>query len=281
VKVYISVDMEGIAGVATLDQVVRGGHGYDRACLLMTDEANAAVRGAFDGGATEVVVSDSHGTMDNLLHERLDPRARLVFGRPRGFCMAEGLTEEHDLALFVGYHAPAGARGVLAHTFSSHFLGVRVNGEDASETSVNALFAATRGVPVGLVTGDDVICHLAEAMLPGVVTAPVKVAHGYSAANTLAPSVARDLVQTRARDAVRRAGTMRLAPVPDSLRLELDMPNLLAAEMASAIPGTVRIGDRTIARDIASADELLGLVTVGFTLAHVALLERSVLVVGH
>src|ERR1022692_2879586 len=128
-KVYISVDMEGIAGVATLDQVVRGGHGYERACVLMTEETNAAIRGAFDGGASEVLVSDSHGTMDNLLHEQLDPRARLIFGKPRGFCMAEGLTEQHDLALFLGYHAPAGARGVLAHTFSSHFTGVRVNGE--------------------------------------------------------------------------------------------------------------------------------------------------------
>lgn len=277
-KVYISVDMEGITGVATLDQVVRGGHGYERACRLMTEETNAAIRGAFAGGATEVVVSDSHGTMDNLSHEHLDPRARLVFGKPRGFCMAEGLTDEHDVALFIGYHAPAGARGVLAHTFSSHFTGVRVNGEDASETSVNALFAATRGVPVGLVTGDDVICHLVEMTMPGVSTVAVKTSHGYSAVNTLHPTVAREAIELAARDTVRRFDTLRVMTLPDTLRLELDMPNALAAELADGIPGTMRIGDRTIARDVASADELLGLIMVGYNLAQLAQLERQVLV---
>ena len=132
-KVYISVDMEGVAGIATFDQVARGGHGYPRAQELMTAETNAAIAGAFDGGATTVVVNDSHGTMDNLIHEQLDPRARLVFGSPKAQCMAEGLTADCDVALFVGYHAPAGAPGVLAHTFSSHFTEVRLGGRAVSE----------------------------------------------------------------------------------------------------------------------------------------------------
>ncbi|GAA3166939.1 hypothetical protein GCM10020255_053070 [Rhodococcus baikonurensis] len=106
--VYISVDMEGIAGIATLDQTIRGGGGYHRAQMLMTAETNAAIAGAFDAGATSVLVNDSHGTMDNLLHADLDPRARLIFGTPKMQCMAEGLTSDHDVALFVGYHAPAG-----------------------------------------------------------------------------------------------------------------------------------------------------------------------------
>ena len=121
--VYISVDMEGIAGIATLDQTIRGGGGYHRAQMLMTAETNAAIAGAFDAGATSVLVNDSHGTMDNLLHADLDPRARLIFGTPKMQCMAEGLTSDHDVALFVGYHAPAGGPGVLAHTFSSLFAG--------------------------------------------------------------------------------------------------------------------------------------------------------------
>jgi len=201
VKVYISVDMEGIGGIATYDQVVRGGHGYPRAQQLMTEEANAAIDGAFSGGAVEVVVSDSHGTMDNLLHEQLDPRARLIFGSPRGFCMAEGLTEAFDIALFVGYHAPAGCIGVLAHTFSALFTAVRVNGINASETSVNALFAATRGVPVGLVTGDDVICRIADVSEPGITTVAVKKSHGFSAADSLAPPVARERIRAAAEPA--------------------------------------------------------------------------------
>ena len=120
-KVYISVDMEGIAGIATMDQIIRGGTGYPRAQALMTAEANAAIAGAFDAGAEAVVVNDSHGTMDNLLHEQLDPRARLVFGAPKAQCMAQGLNDDTDVALFVGYHAPAGSHGVVAHTFSASF----------------------------------------------------------------------------------------------------------------------------------------------------------------
>src|SRR3954463_9028131 len=120
-RVFISVDMEGVAGVATFDQIVRGGTGYARAQELMTAETNAAIRGAFAGGATEVLVNDSHGTMDNLLHNHLDPRARLVFGAPRASCMVQGITPDDAMALFIGYHAAAGSHGTLAHTFSSNF----------------------------------------------------------------------------------------------------------------------------------------------------------------
>lgn len=157
-RVYVSVDMEGVAGVATADQVIRGGTGYPRAQALMTRETNAAIEGAFAGGAESVTVSDSHGTMDNLLHDALDPRARIVFGRPRAQCMMDGLEPAYDVALFVGYHAAADGPGTLAHTFSSHFAGFTLNGVTVSEAEVNALYAASLGVPVGLVTGDDVIC---------------------------------------------------------------------------------------------------------------------------
>src|SRR3954469_7340386 len=150
-RVFISVDMEGVAGVATFDQVIRGGSGYARAQELMTEEANAAIRGAFAGGATEVLVNDSHGTMDNLLHDQLDPRARLVFGAPRPSCMVQGISRDDDVAVFVGYHAGAGAEGVLAHTFSSNFTELRVNGEAMSEAEDNGLYAASLGGPVGVV----------------------------------------------------------------------------------------------------------------------------------
>jgi D-amino peptidase len=173
-RVYISIDMEGVAGVATFDQVVRGGHGYPRAQELMTGEANAAIAGAFDGGATEVLINDSHGTMDNLIHAELDQRARIIFGSPKLDCMAEGIDENHDVALFIGYHAAAGSEGVMAHTYSSTFTEVRVNGEPVSEADVNALQAAAVGVPVGLLTGDDQICAAIQKTLPGIETVTVK-----------------------------------------------------------------------------------------------------------
>src|SRR3977135_398107 len=120
-RVFISVDMEGGAGIATIDQIVGGGSGYPRAQDLMTAEANAAIRGAFAAGATDVLVNDSHGTMDNFVNADLDPRARVVFGAPRPSCMVQGISRDDDAALFIGYHAAAGADGVLAHTFSSNF----------------------------------------------------------------------------------------------------------------------------------------------------------------
>ena len=205
-RVFISVDMEGVAGIATIDQVVRGGSGYPRAQALMTEEANAAIRGAFAGGAAEVLVNDSHGTMDNLLHDRLDPRARVVFGAPRPSCMVQGITRDDDLAVFVGYHAAAGAEGVLSHTFSSNFTEVRVNGQPMSEAEVNALYAASYGVPVGVVTGDDQICAVASKAFVGVTTVETKRATGWSAVDSLAPSAACAAIEAGVASAVANAG---------------------------------------------------------------------------
>ena len=125
--------------------------------------------------------------MENLIHEMLDPRAIVVFGSPKAQCMAEGLIADCHVALFVGYHASAGEYGVLAHTFSSDFIEVRVNGTVVSEAEVNAMYANLLGVPVGLVTGDDVICRIAKQKFTDVETVEVKVAHGYTATASVAP----------------------------------------------------------------------------------------------
>ncbi|HET8589351.1 MAG TPA: M55 family metallopeptidase [Nakamurella sp.] len=265
-QVYISVDMEGIAGIATFDQTIRGGRGYPRAQQLMTEETNAAIAGAFDAGADAVLVNDSHGTMDNLLHDALDPRARLLFGSPKLDCMAEGLTAEHDVARFLGYHAPAGGPGVLAHTFSGFFTEVRLNGAPVSEADVNALLAATTGVPVGLVSGDDVICRLAQAAFPGARTAQVKQAHSFAAADSLSPAMAREVIRREAAAAVRGAAELRPVPVPDRLRLAIDVPTILAADLAESIPGTVRTAIRTIEADLDRPRDVIGLISVAYEL---------------
>lgn len=276
--VYISVDMEGIGGIATFDQVVRGGHGYPRSQHLMTAETNAAIAGAFDGGADQVLVNDSHGTMDNLLHEELDPRARLLFGSPKLDCMAEGLSADHDVAFFLGYHAAAGAPGVLAHTYSGHFLAVRLNGEPMSEAQGNALQAAAAGVPIGLLTGDDVICAEAHRSFPGVRTVEVKKAHGFSAANSLAPSACRDLIRAAAAEAVRDCGRLRPLPLPAELAVEIDLPNPSAAEIAAMTPGVVRIADKTVRAVYTDPRDLIGLITICYEFATSAVRSRLALV---
>lgn len=266
-RVYISIDMEGVAGVATFDQVVRGGHGYPRAQELMTAEANAAIAGAFDGGAEAVTINDSHGTMDNLIHAELDPRARVVFGSPKLDCMAEGIDESFDVALFVGYHAAAGSPGVLAHTFSSAFTEVRVNVVAVSEADVNALQAAAVGVPVGLVTGDDMICRDAGVKLTGIETVQVKLAKGHYAADSLAPGLARDLIREASARTVQRAGSFRIPEVAAVIEVEVDQPNVHAAEMASMIPGAERIGSRTVRMTTATPRDAVGFVMVCYQFA--------------
>ncbi len=272
--VYISVDMEGIAGVATVDQVARGGHGYPRSQALMTAETNAAIAGAFDGGATAVTVNDSHGTMDNLLQEQLDERATLILGSPKAQCMAQGMAPEHDVALFVGYHAAAGEAGVLSHTFSSVFSSFRLNGSVVSEAEVNALYAATQGVPVGMVTGDDVICKVAGLCFPGAVTVPVKRAEGWTAASTMHPAQAREAIRRGARDAVTGVSALTPVRVPDRLVLDIGMHSPTAVEVAALVPGAEQTSAFGVRLEVATPAELLGIVTVWSDLAVSHLLNQ-------
>lgn len=257
-QVYISIDMEGIAGVATRDQVVRGGYGYRRAQELMTAEANAAIEGAFDGGADSVLVNDSHGTMDNLLPDELDPRARLVLGAPKLDCMAEGITADHDVAFFVGYHAAAGSGGVLAHTFSSHLIEVRVNGAAVSEAEVTAIQAAAVGVPVGLLTGDDIICRAARDSLPRVNVVEVKQSRGVYAATSLSPIAARNRIREAAAKTTSAVSGLQLVEVPAVLDAEVEMPIAAAAESGSMMPGVSRVANRTVRATFTGPHNLVG-----------------------
>lgn len=269
-RVMISIDMEGVAGIATLDQTIRGGSGYARAMELMTAEANAAIAGAFDGGATEVTVDDSHGTMDNLLQAQLDPRARLIFGSPRAQCMVHGLDETYDVVLFVGYHAPAGCHGVQAHTYSGAFTELRINGVPQSEASANALIAASVGVPVGMLVGDDVICDLARDLFPQAIIVEVKKAEGFAAADSLHPEEACNLIRIGAAEAVRNARNLTKPERPGELVVELDFGFPFHADFCALIPGTERIGGRSVRITLPNADELAQTLSASYYLASIA-----------
>lgn len=247
-QVYISIDMEGVAGIATPNQVRRGTDDYPASRLLMTREASATVAGAFVGGAERVVVNDAHGDMANLLPEELDPRAELVLGSPKvAGSMVEGLDDAFDVALFVGYHAAAGATGgVLAHTYSGgSFYDVRLDGRSVTEAELNAHLAAAHGVPVGLVTGDDKICAVADERLPGVRTVAVKQGRSSAVAASLHPEVARAQIRAAAAEAVRDAGD--LVPVGATpTALEVDLTTLAKAEVCALVPGAQRVDGRTV-----------------------------------
>lgn len=243
----------------------------------MTAEANAAIEGAFVAGAETVTVNDSHGTMDNLLPNELDNRARLILGRPKLDCMCEGLSSDFDVALFVGYHAPAGGPGVLAHTYSADFNGVRLNGHPVSEAEINALQAAAAGVPVGLVTGDDVICDIALRQVAGVRTVPVKTALGFTVANSLAPGAACEEILKAAREVVSQPG-VGVTQMPERLDVEIDLPNVTAAELAALIPTIERTGDLTVSGSFTTPREVVSFITVAGHFAREGLRARLPLI---
>ena len=171
-KTFISVDMEGVSGITDPEDVLPDGADYQRGRVFMTGDANAAILGAYDGGADEVLVNDSHWIMRNLLLEQLDPRARTIKGLHKSLCMVQGLDPSYDGAVFVGYHACAGTEGgVLNHTLlGKEIQNVYLNGEPTGETRLNAAYAGHFGVPVLVVAGDAAVCAEAERFLDGTVT---------------------------------------------------------------------------------------------------------------
>jgi D-amino peptidase len=200
-RVLISADMEGTTGVTGWTDVQPGQPPYERFRRLLTADVNAAVQGAFEGGATEVIVNEAHDGMRNILIEELDERAEIIIGLFKPLVMMHGV-DECDLVFFTGYHARAGDAGVLAHTLCGEYASVELNGAAASEARLNAALAGEVGVPVGLVTGDDVICSEAEKLFPGVKTAVVKYAIDNFSARCLGIKAAGDRIREAARSAV-------------------------------------------------------------------------------
>jgi len=204
-KVFIAVDMEGLAGLVQWDNAR-----LDQLCAFMAEDANAAVRGGFAGGATEVLVGESHGNMRNIMPNLLDPRASFLSGQPKPMNHMGGVDDSFDLALLVGYHAKAGVlRGVMAHTFAGHVFSLSFNGVEVGEIGADAALCGAHGVAVGLVTGDEAACREAELLLGKVRTAVVKVGVSRSAARCMSLDAARALIEERAADAVRNAAEFR------------------------------------------------------------------------
>lgn len=252
-RVYVSVDMEGLAGVAHPRQVSFGDGvdrvDYDRSRALMAGEANAAIEAAFERGATDVVVNDSHWQMRNLRAEDLADGARLIIG-DKPLSMTEGIGEEpsFDAALFIGYHAGAGhASGVIAHTYSSAtVMAVRVNGVAHNEAALNAIRLGHHGVPVALVAGDDALAGEVEALLPWAERVIVKRGLGYSAADSLTPEAARAAIRAGTRSALGRIDEMRPYRPAAPIQGEIDFRFSMQAAYAAVLPEAERTGPHSV-----------------------------------
>lgn len=248
VKVLISVDMEGITGVVTADQIGPTGFEYARAREWMTAEAVAAVEAAKEAGATEVVVVDAHGNGQNLLIERFPNDVRIIRSWPRPLSMMEGIDSSFAAAIFIGYHsATTNPRGVRAHTISSAtFAAVTINGAPMAESGINALIAGHFGVPVVMISGDDAAVAEAQQTVSGIEGAVVKRAISFHSANTLTPAAGQALIRERVRAGMAKRASIRPVVMRGPLRLDITFKNYTPAEVATYLPGVERRDAHTI-----------------------------------
>ncbi len=247
-KVYISADIEGVSGVVSSGlHTMPGGGDYGRARALMTGEVNAVVEGALAAGATHIVVNDSHGPMTNLLIEKLNPEALLVSGTPKPLSMMEGIGEEFDAAIFVGYHARMGTPGVLSHTISGGSVAnVWINDAVVGETGINAGLAGYFGVPVVLVCGDNVLAKEATELLPHVRTAVVKTAITRQSALCLPPEKAQTLIREETKKALTSLDSAKPWLPESPFTFKLEFKDSGQAENAARMPGSTLVDPKTV-----------------------------------
>ena len=253
-KVFISVDREGIAGVVTDQQLGPAGFEYQRFREFMTAEAVAAVEGARAAGATEILVADSHGNMQNLLVERFPADVRLVRGPGRPLGMIHGIDSTFDAVVFIGYHSgTSNLDGVRAHTFSSaRYTGVTLNGAEVSESGFNAALAGHFGVPVVAIAGDDAAVAELQRLVPGAEGAVVKEAINFHSAITRTPGAAQQLIREAVRRGVQGRSQVRPHRIAGPFQLEVGLKHYRAAELLGELPMVERIDAHRIRHRAAS-----------------------------
>ncbi len=248
-KIYISADMEGVTGAVTGEQLGPAGFEYARFREFMTEEVLAAIDAARAAGATEIVVSDSHGNGQNLLIDRLPDDVQVVRSWPRPLMMMQGIDDSFDGVLFIGYHAStSNTRGVRAHTISSaNLTSVKLNGVPMTEGSINAAIAGHFGVPVLLVTGDDAAVEEVRSVVGDVEGAVVKWSLGFHSARTLTPQAGQELIRERTRRAIERRSELQpYRPGNGPLTLDISFKNYMPAEVLSYLPWLERVDSHTI-----------------------------------
>ncbi len=234
-KIYISADMEGVVGAVTGDQLGPAGFEYQRFREFMTQEVNAAIEAAFAAGATEIVVSDSHGNGQNLLIEKLPKNVMIVRAFPRPLMMMQGIDETFDGVIFLGYHSSTtNMQGIRAHTISSARLAdVRLNNVSMPEGGINAAIAGHFNVPVIMVSGDDAACAEVKKIIGDVEEAVVKWNYGFHSAKTMTPQAAYELIGARVRTAIGRIKDFKPYKLKTPVQLDVRFKSYRPSEVLS------------------------------------------------
>lgn len=247
-KVFISLDMEGISGISEWEDVIPGRRHYEAGRRLLTHDVNAAIEGALEAGATQIIVNESHGPMNNLLLEELHPAADVIRGFFKPLCMMQGIDDTCDAAFFIGYHGKAGAgEAVLNHTLSGVAIHRLVlNGKEVGEAGLNAAIAGAFRVPVVLVTGDSQTAQEVETDIPGVYAVAVKT--GITGLSSLAmhPQRARELIRQTAKEALLNRSRVKPIELPQVNTIEIEFTKSQFATAVSWMPGVELIDGRTV-----------------------------------
>lgn len=246
-KVFISADIEGISGVATNQQLKTNAE-YQRFRKLMTSEVNAAIEGAFNGGATEVVVADGHGNMSNILIEDLDSRARLVSGSNRVMCQLEGLDNTFDAIMFVGHHGrEGGSDAIISHTLAGICVNeMKIGGKVVGETEMNAFVAGGFGVPAVFISGDDAYVKEVKETLPDVEAVVVKRAVDRFAAELIHPDVTHKEIREKAESAMKKISSFQPLALDGPVTFEIEFKGSQQAKMTTTLPTVKQISPKRI-----------------------------------
>ncbi|NIM12160.1 MAG: peptidase M55 [Candidatus Aminicenantes bacterium] len=248
-KVFISVDMEGIWGVVHYNQTSSSSSGYGAARKWMVEDVNAVVAGLLEAGATEIVVNDSHGSMRNIIADDLHPKASLISGSPKPLVMMQGIDDSFAACIFIGYHAKAGsASAVLDHTISGGSVrAIKINGIELPELGLNAAIAGYFKVPVIMISGDTETCRQAKSILGNkIVTVAVKEGIGRYAAKLLPPEEARRQLKEKAKEALLKKDKISPFKLNPPLSIELELHRSSQAEMPLLVPQVKLINPRTV-----------------------------------
>ncbi|MBM7716151.1 D-amino peptidase [Bacillus thermophilus] len=245
-KVFISADMEGVAGVVHREHTARNGQEHERARLLMTEEVNACIEGVLTCGAKEIVVNDSHGSMRNVIPEVIHPAADYITGSPKPLAMMEGIGFHYDAAILLGYHSKMGSKGVLNHTFHGGVIeNIKINQKDMGEIAISAGIAGHFGVPVVLVTGCQHTADEAKDFIPGIETAIVKRTINELSARHLSPKNARNLIKEQTISSISNIAQIKPVVMKGPFEVEITYLHTGLADAAAILPIVKRISPKT------------------------------------
>ncbi|MFA7573440.1 MAG: M55 family metallopeptidase [Lutispora sp.] len=247
-KIFISVDMEGIWGLVSSSHVDSDSREFNRTRRLMTQEANWAIEEAFNNGATEVIVNDSHDNMDNLIIEELDPRAQLISGSPKPLSMMQGIDGTFDGVIYIGYHSRVGtANGVFNHTYSGRSVAnITINGKQMGECGINSGVAGYYGVPILAIAGDDKLAAQAKDEIGDLETIIVKKAISRYCAHNLSQQSVRELYKRKLAEALKNVKQRPVVKYEGKIAMDIEFSKEVMADSAMLLPEAIRVNEKIV-----------------------------------